>query len=206
MKIVFLGDSITEGVGTSSVDKSFVSLIEKKLNCNVRNYGVRGTRIARQKVNSSVVSHDWDFQQRAKMLDKDADMVFVFGGTNDFGHGNATLGERDSNDPYTFWGAMNNLTKELLSVYEINQLCFILPLHRSDEENNKGLTLGDYVNIMKTVLKAKNISFLDFYDNGLPKPPNSENGEYFCDGIHPNDKGHKWMAEQIINKIKNDKN
>ena len=56
------------------------------------------------------------------------------------------------------------------------------------------------------MLKAKNISFLDFYDNVLPKPPNSENGEYFCDGIHPNDKGHKWMAEQIINKIKNDKN
>ena len=35
-------------------------------------------------------------------MDSDADVVVVFGGTNDFGHGDAKLGTFESRDPYTF--------------------------------------------------------------------------------------------------------
>ena len=48
-KINFLGDSITEGAGTSSHDKMFTMLIEREYGAICQNYGIGGTRIARQK-------------------------------------------------------------------------------------------------------------------------------------------------------------
>ena len=46
--INFLGDSITEGCGTSYPEKIFHALLKKELNLKeARNYGVSGTRISR---------------------------------------------------------------------------------------------------------------------------------------------------------------
>ena len=47
-------------------------------------------------------------------MPKDADLVFCFGGTNDFGHGSAPLGKDGSKDVYTFKGAVNVLFKNLI--------------------------------------------------------------------------------------------
>ena len=202
MIIVFLGDSITEGVGASVEKNCYVSLVENIAGVEVYNYGVSGSRIARQKVDRKIMAHDWDFQQRAMIMKKDADFVFVFGGTNDFGHGNADLTNDDIKDPYTFWGGMNNLCDYLLSVYDKERICFLLPLRRFNEINEKGCTLKEYVDIMISVLKEKNIEYLDFYQKGLPQPLTEQNNEYFCDGLHPNDNGHKWIAEQIVKYVK----
>ena len=46
MKINFLGDSITEGVGASAPENNYVSLVGKKTGHEVINYGISGTRIA----------------------------------------------------------------------------------------------------------------------------------------------------------------
>jgi lysophospholipase L1-like esterase len=136
-------------------------------------------------------------------MDKDADMVFVFGGTNDFGHGNAEIGKKGDTDPYTFYGGMENLTNYLLSTYGKEKVCFLLPLRRAVEERADGRTLLDYVEVIKEVLIEKGIDYLDFYDNGLPKPISTQPDEYFADGLHPNDAGHDWVAEQVANYLKN---
>ena len=47
-KINFLGDSITEGVGVSCAEHRYPDLIAADCGCIVRNYGISGTRIARQ--------------------------------------------------------------------------------------------------------------------------------------------------------------
>ena len=56
-KINFLGDSITEGAGTSSHDKMFTMLIEREYGAICQNYGIGGTRIARQK---TPTEEKWD--------------------------------------------------------------------------------------------------------------------------------------------------
>ncbi len=38
-------------------------------------------------------------------MDNDADIIIVFGGTNDFGNGDAPFGEMSDRTPYTFYGA-----------------------------------------------------------------------------------------------------
>ena len=91
-KINFLGDSITEGHGCSSPEKCFASLIARDHGAVCRNYGIGGTRIARQKQPSENPKHDLDFVGRYDKMDPDADIVAVFGGTNDFGHGDAPMG------------------------------------------------------------------------------------------------------------------
>ena len=47
MKILFLGDSITAGAGLDTKEEAFASLVGKSANAEVVNYGVGGTRIAR---------------------------------------------------------------------------------------------------------------------------------------------------------------
>ena len=52
--VLFLGDSITEGVGVSSADYNSVSVFQGLCGANVVNYGIGGTRIAKQKNHLSV--------------------------------------------------------------------------------------------------------------------------------------------------------
>ena len=109
MKINFLGDSITEGVGASNIESCYVNQVAKILNCAVNNYGISGTRIARQKKPSSPLTFDLDFQLRAEIMDDTADYTVIFGGINDFSHGDAPLGDKFDNSPYTFCGGLKNL-------------------------------------------------------------------------------------------------
>ena len=48
LTINFLGDSITEGKGVLIPENRFVDRIAAEGKCTCRNYGVGGTRIARQ--------------------------------------------------------------------------------------------------------------------------------------------------------------
>ena len=46
-KVLFLGDSITEGVGVSSPAKKYTSVFSDISGASVYNYGISGTRFAR---------------------------------------------------------------------------------------------------------------------------------------------------------------
>ena len=96
MIINVLGDSITEGAAASSEDKTFVSTLARLLNCKVNNYGISGSRIAKQLVPSAEPRFDLFFGSRVKDL-VPADLVIVFGGTNDYGHGDAPIEKKEDN-------------------------------------------------------------------------------------------------------------
>lgn len=114
MIISFLGDSITQGVGASDLNKCYVSLVGKMLGCTVHNCGIGGTRIARRR-EYNYHSTDLDFNARVPFLDKKADYIVVFGGTNDHGHGDASLGDYYGKDVYTFFWRNENAYREFIS-------------------------------------------------------------------------------------------
>ena len=90
IKANFLGDSITEGHCASTPDKCYIEILKQKYGLSeARNYGISGTRIARQQRTYMFPEFDRDFCSRVGDMDKDADIVIVFGGTNDHGHGDA---------------------------------------------------------------------------------------------------------------------
>lgn len=203
-KINFLGDSITEGAGTSSHDKMFTMLIEREYGAICQNYGIGGTRIARQKTPTEE-KWDRDFISRVPEMDNDADIVVVFGGTNDFGHGDAPLGTMSDRTPYTFYGALHCLYTALIEKYAGVPVVILTPLHRWNEDSPKGDnkpapvgTLKEYVNIIREVAEYYSLPVLDlFKESGLqPKIPVIQQ-KYVPDGLHPNDDGNAILAHKI---------
>lgn len=212
IKINFLGDSITEGAGASVYDSCYVKLIEKKLSASCRNYGIGGTRIAHQIKPSAVARYDQDFCSRIDLMDEDANVIVVFGGTNDFGHGDAPIGTINDRTPDTFYGALHYLYRNLIIKYPDAFIFIITPLHRFDEENLKGegnkekesLPLRDYVKIIREVADFYSIPVLDLYANSGIYPSLPVHKEkYTVDGLHPNDLGHKIISDRVIEFIKN---
>ena len=160
LKINFLGDSITEGAGTSGQDKIYWSLLKSRYGAaEVRGYGIGGTRFARQTKPSENPRHDLDFCGRYDEMDGDADLVVVFGGTNDFGHGDAPLGQMSDRTDLTFYGACHTLFSGLINKYPDSTVVIMTPLHRCNEDNVRGdgykacdvAPLITYVNIIKEV-------------------------------------------------------
>ncbi len=203
-KINFLGDSITEGAGTSSHDKMFTMLIEREYGAICQNYGIGGTRIARQKTPTNE-KYDRDFVSRVPEMDNDADIVVVFGGTNDFGHGDAPIGTMSDRTPYTFYGALHCLYTALIEKYPGVPIVVLTPLHRITEDiptgDNKPApvgTLKEYVNIIREVAEYYSLPVLDlFKESGLqPKIPVIQQ-KYVPDGLHPNDAGNEILAHKI---------
>ena len=210
-KINFLGDSITEGCGVSCQEHIYCSLLKEDVPlAEARNYGIGGTRIARQQ-NPSNEIFDQDFVSRVEKMDADADIVVVFGGTNDFGHGDAPLGTFSDRTPDTFYGACHVLMESLINKYPASTIVFMTPLHRCNEDNLKGdgfkendvAPLSTYVNIIKEVACYYSIPVLDLFAvSGIqPRVPIMQ--KLYCpDGLHPNDDGHKIIASRLKEFLK----
>ena len=206
MKINFLGDSITEGCLASRYEKTFVYLVGEKGGFLVRNYGIGGTRFAKQRIPSKEKKYDRYFASRVEEMDHDADFVFVFGGTNDYGHGDAPFGKIGDQTPDTFYGAIVDLIQKLLNHYRKEQIIFILPIYRVNEDSPWGdgsrkspcLPLSEYRKAISEVVASFGIRVLDIKDE-IGK---AEKNPLIKDGLHPNDKGHEKIADLIVDYIK----
>ena len=164
IKANFLGDSITEGVGVSAKDKTYHAVLAKNAGLAVaRNYGISGTRFARQtELTSSSERHNLDFCMRVSEMDADADLVVVFGGTNDYGHGIASLGEMNDRTEYTFYGACHVLARSLIERYPSARIVFMTPLQRTVPSHFEGKPpLTAYADAIKKVCAFYSIPVLD---------------------------------------------
>ena len=211
-KILFIGDSITEGVGVSHIDKVYWNLVAQKTGATCIGYGLSGTRIARQyDLHENYFSGTHYYVTRLADMDKEADAIGIFGGTNDFGHGDAPLGTMDDRTADTFYGGMHELCIKLFEQYPQAQLVVMTPTHRLSEDevvfNELGLRrvapLKRYVEIIKEVAEYYSIPVLDLYAvSGIqPKVPVMQE-RYMPDGLHPNDAGHEILADKLIGFFK----
>lgn len=204
LKINFLGDSITEGHGCSSVEKQFTSLIAEQYGAITRCYGIGGTRLARQTKPSEWPRHDLDFPSRVAEMEEDADLVVVFGGTNDFGHGDAPFGVFSDSTVDTFCGALHVLYTSLLEKYPEATIMVMTPLHRSteNEPNMHGKVLADYVDAIRKAAEYYSLPVLDLWANsGIQPAVPVMKEKYMPDGLHPNDAGHIILTNKIAKFI-----
>ena len=200
--IVFLGDSITEGHGTTALEKVFHQLIKEKYGLSMAyNAGIGGTRLAKQTITSDYHKHDLYYASRVEFLPEKADAVVVFGGTNDYGHGDAKFGEEGSEDVYTVNGALNVLYKKLKEKYPEAKLVFMTPIERTSQEDPhspENKTLEDYVDLIRSFCKRKSAYMIDLFSSGILDPYDAQ---VVPDGLHPNDAGHEIMADYIAEKL-----
>lgn len=206
--INFLGDSITFGVGASCEENRFTDVLAREFHLRkANNYGISGSRIARQRVVTSE-EYDRDYCMRLDEMDPDADAVVVFGGTNDYGHGEAPIGMPCDRTPETFYGACHYLMNGLLTRYPGKPVVILTPLHRLDEDNPTGdgtgrkplsvAPLSVYRRILIEVAEHYALPVLDLYATSGIQPENDVCRERLLpDGLHPSDEGHALIARRI---------
>lgn len=207
-----LGDSITEGVGASCEANRYTDVLAREFGVKVNNYGISGSRIARQPVVTEE-RMDRDFCMRLSEMDERADAVVVFGGTNDFGHGQAPIGTFEDRDPSTFYGACHYLMSGLLERYVGKPVVILTPLHRLEEDSpdgdgcgnkkNNTAILSEYRDILLEVAAYYGLPVLDLYATSGMQPRNPVcRARLMPDGLHPSDEGHAIIARRIGNFLK----
>lgn len=212
-KVNFLGDSITEGVGVTDrascrYDNRLAALCQLSA---VNNYGVSGTRLAHQIHASETPRYDLCFCGRAYNMDTTADMVVVYGGVNDYIHGDAPFGELGDTTPATFCGAVYFLMNFLRETYAGKPVIFLTParcflrkevddLVTSTHARKRpgGKPLLAYVEVILATAKQFGIPVLDMYHNLGLDPHDPECFDtYTIDGVHFNDAGHAVIAQRL---------
>lgn len=210
--INFLGDSITEGVGVSDIENCrYDNVIHKRYGLAAHNnYGIGGTRLAYQSAPSENPAHDLYFPGRAHKMNKNADIVVVYGGVNDYIHGDAYFGTMEDRTVTTFCGAVWCLMDYLKNEYAGKIVVFMTPAHMhykgvSDKEvsarpmkKSDAKPLQAYVDVIKARGEEFGIPVLDLFEN-LGVDPNNESDReaYTADGLHFNDAGQAFLAKAL---------
>ncbi|MEA4889945.1 MAG: SGNH/GDSL hydrolase family protein [Clostridiaceae bacterium] len=210
--IDFLGDSITEGIGVADMNNRYDQVMLRTCRLKaVYNYGVSGSRFAHQTKPSEIPRFDLCFCGRAYDMNPAADIIVVYGGINDFIHGDAPVGGSGDRTPATFCGAVHFLMNFLKTSYPEKMIVFMTPAHCnymeelsdarvSDNPNKRAdaLPLPDYVKIIKDTAGIYQIPVLDLYaDLGIDPNNPADYAQYTADGLHFNDAGHHVLAEKL---------
>ncbi len=199
-----LGDSITQGCGVSGEKYIYHAVLGRAVGAKtVRNYGISGTRIARQQGPDMFESCWTAFADRYHEMENDADLVLVFGGTNDYGHGNAPFGTMEDRTPETFCGACHLLFRGLVEKYPQAKIVVMTPMQREgggqpSAFRPEGRPLLDYVDAIAEIAGVYSLPVLDLYRTAGICPDIPAQKELFCpDGLHPNDAGAARIAERL---------
>lgn len=211
-KVNFLGDSITEGAGVvdqaNRYDHRLAAMCQLSA---VNSYGISGSRLAHQIHPSDTPRYDLCFCGRAYDMDTAADMVVVFGGVNDYIHGDAPFGQLGDTTPATFCGGVYFLMNYLREVYADKSVIFMAPARcflRKEVDDRVvsthakkrpgGKPLRDYVDVILETGKRFDIPVMDLYnDLGLDPHDPEIFDTYTMDGLHFNDAGHAVIAQKL---------
>ncbi len=207
--INFLGDSITEGAGVEwAPEKRYDNLLKEKCGIINNNYGIGGTRIAHQIKPSNRPVYDLSFCGRAYTMDKNADIIIVYGGTNDYGHGDAPFGSLNDKTPETYCGGVDFLMNTLKTEYPKAKLLFLAPARRNGDEapnsaHRGGKALKSYVDVIVEKGKQYGIPVINLYEElGINPNIEADREKYTTDGLHLSVDGHVKLADLVIEYFK----
>lgn len=202
-RIQFLGDSITAAVGASDEAHAYPAVLGQLTGATVSVDAISGTRIARQQNEDD---GGMNFSQRYTRMPDGADVVVVFGGTNDYGHGDAPFGTMADRTVDTYYGACHVLFEGLIRKYPSARIVVMGALQRSNGDQpstHNGRPLLAYVDAMKEVAGFYSLPFLDLYRTAGIVPDLGVQRETLCpDGLHPNDAGAARVANVLAAFLK----
>ena len=213
VKITMLGDSITCAVNLDEEDAAeycLPALLKKILGCKeVVNFGIGGSFVSRTGLEPMV--------ERYQEIEKDSDIIIVFGGINDcmnqkkddFGSLNV--------DPDlckgTFCGDLDELCSSIQYEYQIQnendcKLLYVNPsssiiaveLYEKNPDNKFYQT--EYAKAINTIAPKYGFEVIDLYNNNILNSIDFDiDRELVPDGIHMNKEGYRILAEHIASQI-----
>ena len=194
-----IGDSITAGSGTSDGQNVYHAVLGRMMGAAVvRNYGIGGTRVAR----FDCPEENWGpaFVDRYVDMADEAELILVFGGTNDYGHG-VPLGTLADATPETFCGAYRILLQGLIEKYPTARIMAMTPMQRAGYTQpnlRTGRVLLEYVEAIREIAGQLSIPVVDMYREAGICVDIPAQRELFCpDGVHPSDAGNARLAQRL---------
>ena len=179
--ITILGDSISTG--------GYPGMLKELSGANIQNLSVSGLRLV------------GGLTGKVGEVSADADLVIVFGGTNDYWHKNVNIGSPDSTGTSTFNGALRYIYNYLRTNIPDAEILFVFPPDQrfggnpSTTDFGKG-TLDDFRAAFINFCVENNVEYVDLKDTDF------DCSKHSGDGVHPNTAGHQIIAEAIYEKIK----
>lgn len=187
-----LGDSLTAGHGNK--DNWVYYINQQEQFKYVSNYGIGGSTIAI--VDEDNINSHTPLVSRYTQMPH-SDIISVMCGVNDRDL-NVPLGDENSTDLTTFYGALDLLVRGLVSRYNTSYIFFMTPLPTTWDTNKLGLNLDDYCNAIKNVCERYDVDVLDTH-NEMKFDFDTDT----TDGEHLTSKAYKEiMAPFIANYLK----
>ncbi len=207
IKIAFLGDSITEGVGIEDAG------IENNVYCSVAGRALGVKEVYRFGFGGKSISHYWDsLIEDYRKIPEDADIIFVLAGVNDIYAGSEANFGSISNlyASKTFCADTYELMTGLQRDYPEARIIFLTPLSTVTNEwylemLPNMLPMVRYVNVIKALAEREelpNIEVWDLYNsNLLDSYEEAVRKDFMYDGVHPGVNGHKVLGEHIASEL-----
>jgi lysophospholipase L1-like esterase len=194
-RIVFFGDSITAGAGTTN---GFISLIKNSVQAahpdwglEMINAGQSGNKVA-------------DLQARLQVgvLDKKPSIVFIYIGVNDVGHWTARRRVGTTKDKYE--SGLKEIVGKIKAAAAQVVLCTPSVIgEKTDGTNRNDKMMEEYCAISRRVATETQVFLVDLRTafKDYLKAHNSENQEkgiFTIDGVHLSPAGNNLVAEQML--------
>lgn len=205
-EIVTFGDSITAGVNT---ERSYSDDLHTVTGASVINLSLPNSCISNKPADDTIGSDTTDtFVTRYKNIDKNADIIWIFGGINDWVYDHV-MGDDHSTDTTTFKGALRTMLSALRNDHPYATILMGTPMmmdwtkrpatngNISTGENSRGLKILDYVNAVKEVCAEYAVPVLDMYHEMFYPFNDDFKSKWMTDNLHPTRLGHIKMANVI---------
>jgi hypothetical protein len=191
-KVVIIGDSITQDASTWPYLKEYLGA------SSIENAGIGSSSVAWHPNNTSGTL-PFQSLSRVNSLGTDANLILVFGATNDW-FWSIPLGSigdlnvDSSNAANTFYGGVNKLIDLLREKYPLGRIVFLTSTQRNylnaeSLTNGLGLTLKQYCDAMELACKARSTPCLHNFDTfQMQRGVNLDN--YTYDGLHLDLRGY----------------
>lgn len=211
-KIYFAGDSIMYGYISKDITADFniPKIVGMRLGIETANTAVSGKNVTP----TSSTYENSILQQVAGIGKVDALSNFLVfdGGTNDYNN-SVELGDESSSDididnidssTVTFYKAYELMIKTALENFT-GQVAAITPLQKvTQDTNDKGYTLEDYVNAVLEICGKYSVPVLDLYHEGMFNANiDSIKSTLYQDTVHPNYKGYNLIGNRVANFLEN---
>ena len=210
-----IGDSITNNATTYTTadgreGSAWRELVasELELTDTIYNCGVGGSKVAG---GGSAGNAMWT-DGRINAIPVDTDFILFNGGMNDWQSG-VVLGNEDSTDTSTFYGALNIIAQKLMQRFPTIPIFFMTTTYGykpnlTDGKNAINLTLYDYGRAIKATAERYGFPCIDLYAlcgmnrHNYTHFLNDESSSEFAGFIHPNRNGGRKITTAICSVVK----
>ncbi len=210
MEVVFIGDSITEGVGgnldAEGEKVSYVNYVDEALDFkSVLNHGEAGRTVANY--GDKELSMDANIDN---LINLDADTVVILIGVNDylFYSQEKRFGALDNGSTAGYCGGLQSFVDAVKRNYADKEYFFVTTYQLLSTDGstytdyNGTPTFNDYMQIQRTLAERNGYHMIDIFNSGFMSTKDAvTTANLIPDGIHPNDAGYKMLGTHIAAEL-----